>query len=119
MPIRPSPPKSSAWRSAIRSAIGIRSSPIPRKSGARATYIRPEAARIWPQERRRATRRAAAGRHVVRATAKRTSASSAASPSRTTAGSCSQRISPIEPPATATQKKSVAWVPRRPPVGTA
>ena len=58
--------------------MGTKTAPMPRKSGARLTYMRPAAARIWPQARRRTTRSGAVGCHVARASPKATSARRAA-----------------------------------------
>ncbi len=51
------------WSSVSRIEIGIVSSPMPVKSNGRFAYIRQDAVTIWPQERRRARRRGAVGRH--------------------------------------------------------
>ena len=93
--------------------------PIPRKSVVRSTYMRPAAERICPQARRRATRSGATGCHVVRTAAKTARARIPARTSSVVTGSLSQVTSAREPVATAWQKKSVASVPKTPPVGTA
>ena len=66
MPASPKPPKTSACSAAISSETGISSTPIPRKSRARAKYMRPAAETIWPHARRRPARSGADGRQVVR-----------------------------------------------------
>jgi hypothetical protein len=74
---------------------------------------------IWPHDRRRPTRSGAVGRHVAFQAAKSTSARRAPSASSVVAGLLMSWISPTEPFEIAPQKKSVASVPRIPPVGTA
>ena len=58
--------KSTHWIPAMMNEIGTASRPIPRKSNGRDVYIRQDAVRVWPQERRRATRSGAVGRQGVR-----------------------------------------------------
>ena len=89
------------------------------KSGARRKYSRADAARIWPQVRRRATRSGAVGRHSVRDARNAASTSSPASVSSTVPGERRNWVSARDPAATASQKKSVAPVPTIPPAGTA
>jgi hypothetical protein len=100
-------------------AIGIRSNPIPRKTRGCLRYIEADADRIWPQLRRLPRRRGATGVHVARIVMKATSATMAASMSATSAGFCRKRMSPREPFSTPLQNRSVAVVPKSPPVGTA
>jgi hypothetical protein len=99
--------------------IGIRSSPIPKKTGARLMYIRPDAARIWPQLRRRPSRTGATGVHVARTVTKTISPSTTPSSSAMRPGLRRTRTSPREPFSTPLQKRSVAPVPKSPPVGAA
>ena len=92
---------------------------MPRKSRARSTYILAEAERIWPQVRRRATRKGATGSQVARTTAKTRRAKSAPRVRSMSAGLRSRRTSPLDPLATPVQNRSVAPVPKMPAVGTA
>ena len=119
IPTSPRPSSESHCRSVIASEIGMRSSPIPRKTRAWRTYIEPEPERIWPQLRRLPRRSGATGVQVARTVTKATSATTAASMSTTKAGFCRKRMSPREPLSTAVQKRSVAPVPKSPAVGTA
>ena len=52
----------------MTSEIGISSSPMPRKTRGCLTYMDADADRIWPQVRRRPSRRGATGVHVGRTT---------------------------------------------------
>ena len=106
-------------KTAVSTVIGTKSTPMPRKSGSRLTYMTPAAESSWPQCRRRAMRSGATGVQVARSIARRKIASSRAIASNTISGLRSSRIRPDDPLATALQKKSVAPVPKRPPVGTA
>ena len=114
----PTPATSSPWSSVVTRTIGISSRPIPRKSSARPTYIRVAAERIWPHVRRRAIRSGATGVHVALTVRKITNPRRRASATTIGRGFCRSLISPTEPAATASQKKSVALVPKTPPVGT-
>ena len=78
-----------------------------------------DADRIWPQVRRRPSRQGATGVHVGRTTTNVTRPTRIASKSATSAGLRSSRMRPRDPLSTAPQKKSVAPVPKSPPVGTA
>src|SRR5215204_4377346 len=118
----PSPSPSTAisrlWSTVITSTIGMSKRPIPRNKSARPTYIRLADERTCPHDRRRPTRSGATGVHVAFTATKARSPRSTASAIRTGIGFWSSLISPTEPAATASQKKSVAPVPSTPPVGT-
>src|SRR5829696_5164635 len=114
----PSTAISRLWSTVITSTIGISKRPIPRNKSARPTYIRLADERTWPHDRRRPTRSGATGVHVAFTATKARSPRSTASAIRTGIGFWSSLISPTEPAATASQKKSVAPVPSTPPVGT-
>ena len=107
-----------ACRSVMSSEIGITTSPIPTKSRIRSTYMRPEADRIWPQARRRARRRGAAGRQVAREIRIAASRAIPASKRPNASGLSTSWTSAFDPPPTAEQKKSVAPVPKALPPGT-
>ena len=97
----------------ITRTVGISNNPIPRNSSGRPMYIRLAEERTWPHARRRPTRSGATGVHVAFTAAKIKSAMRTASAIRTGSGIRRNLISPTEPAATASQKKSVAPVPRR------
>ena len=100
-------------------AIGIRRSPRPRKSRGCFTYIEADAERIWPHARRRPTRRAATGVQVALITTKASRPRRLTTTKNAAGGFRSSELSAAEPRSTPEQKKSVALVPSRPPVGTA
>ena len=118
-PSSPNPPSRRLWTSAITIDSGMSTRPIPRNSGARVTYMRAAAERIWPHVRRRAIRSGTAGRHFVRVIAKTASARSTPRKRTVAPGLRSSEMSAFEPVSTAEQKKSVAPVPKIPLVGTA
>ena len=103
----------------MTSEIGTETSPIPTKSAIRSTYMRPDADRICPQARRRASRSGAAGRHVAREIRTTMSTAITARTSPNSSGLSTSRTSAFEPPPTAPQKKPVALLPNAPPPGTA
>ena len=61
---------SSHCTNVMTTAMGMRSTPRPRKRPGRLTYILAEAAMIWPHDRRRAIRSGATGVQVARTAAK-------------------------------------------------
>ena len=79
IPTASSPSRDSHWSKVITSTMGISKRPIPRKSRARCTYIRADAARIWPHARRLPMRNGATGVHVARTTTSTTRPITAAS----------------------------------------
>ena len=119
IPSSPNPPSRSASTRATTKPSGMNSTPIAMNRVARARYMCQAAVRIWPQLRRCARRSGVEGRQVVRVPAKTATARSAPSRSTVGTGLLSSWTSAFEPVATASQKKSVAPVPRTPPVGTA
>ena len=94
------------------SEIGRNSTPMPRNSRQRVTYIRPALVITWPHVRRRARRSGAAGRQVARESRTTTTASAARNPATVGNGLSTRRHRSTEPRPIAPQKKSVARVPR-------
>ena len=99
--------------------IGRNSTPMPRNSRQRVTYIRPALVITWPHVRRRARRSGAAGRQVARESRTTTTASAARNPTMVGNGLSTRCHRRTDPRWMVPQKKSVARVPRAPPVGTA
>jgi hypothetical protein len=119
IPSSSKPPSTSACTIEITMPSGMKRRPIPKKRRGRERYIRAAPESTWPQRRRCARRRGAAGRHFVRLASHPTSASRIAIVSRVVVGSRRRAVKAADPFSTPEQKKSVACVPKMPPVGTA